>query len=364
MSWVVLGLLILSGLVVVGLISGVSRDLLRARNREQLEAIPPQQRAAMTLVALADGSLTVALARKYWPLADDVPDIEPYVEYITISRAFPGISADGADRFGDDVRALMRGEWTTDRFPMGIDPDAPTEDEDEEEDVNEEGGDAPAAAPPAPDWMATIPFRRPDPADRDVQAVLGLAVCMATLCAVGGAEIDGSKGDTGAETTRHTARALADLLGAGRFLTDRQRKILHSPLPVGHLRPDLALEAYWYGDGAAVLLWALGLLPEVPPSTVSVDPRAMMQVLPMSQEAARGLLERCRLRPRDELVAMHERLRDERLRTRVADDLADERASIVRSRALERYRAIRWLLEERWPDIEATPADPLDGQAT
>jgi hypothetical protein len=360
MSWVVLGLLMLSGLVVAGLVFGVGRQLLRARNMERLEAIPPQQRAAMTLVALADGSLTVALARKYWPLADDVPDIEPYLEYITISRAFPGLSTDGADRFGDDVRALLRGEWTTDRFPMGIDPDAPSDDD--EEDVDEEGGD-PRAAAPAPDWMATIPFRRPDPADRDVNAVLGLAVCMAMLCAAGGAEIDGAKGAPGAEATRLTARTLADFVGAGRFLTDRQRRILHSPHPIGHLRPDLALEAFWCGDGAAVLLWAVGLLPEVPSSTDSVDPRAMMQALPTSQDAARALLERCHLRPRDELVAMHERLRDERLRTRAADDLADETASIIRSRALERYRAIRWLVEDRWPDIEATPADPLVGQA-
>jgi hypothetical protein len=159
--------------------------------------------------------------------------------------------------------------------------------------------------------------------------------------------------------------------------------------PLGNLAPQSAYNAQWRVEGSAVLAWSIGAL-EMPPHDSPADIAGVWSALGL----LRGPILEPRLRPADELTAMHNRLInidwrfeiyatspdaliDFRALRKVSwfgpfdlaesalanDDLSiagkplsladKEQARVGRSIARERHRAIAWLLgqERRYSDI-------------
>lgn len=88
-------------------------------------------------------------------------------------------------------------------------------------------------------------------------------------------------------------------------LEEEEQGTLFEPT-IGGMGRQERIDAMWRFEGAAVLAWALGLLP-LPPHDQVVDIRELARAVGLSEPAPEGV-RAPRLRPADEIVAMRERI--------------------------------------------------------
>ncbi|HEY7331069.1 MAG TPA: hypothetical protein VH592_25760 [Gemmataceae bacterium] len=87
-------------------------------------------------------------------------------------------------------------------------------------------------------------------------------------------------------------------LGLGARIEEFHREILASPH--GGLPRESQTEAYWRGEGASFLGWAIQLF-DKPDPTVSIDPKLLLSNLRILLPTAKEILSNARLRPQDEI---------------------------------------------------------------
>lgn len=154
----------------------------------------------------------------------------------------------------------------------------------------------------------------------------------------------------------HEAGALT---GVPRTLFDRERlenqerAVLMAD--TGAVPPSRLMALHWRVECVGALAWALGLLEDLPPCTERFDYAAIDAAVPKARSAVDDAAT-ATLRPSHEIAAMRARLQSER--RAAAEELegheGDRDRSLVHSRALERCRAIEWLVTPDAPSLEAT----------
>ncbi len=104
--------------------------------------------------------------------------------------------------------------------------------------------------------------------------------------------------------------------------------------------PNALVRAVWRWEAAGLLAWALGWVESLPPLDQEFENEALYPLVPATAEEFSRACARARLRPLPELVeAMGEAMNRFFL-------LEVQPPSEMRSRAIERTRALRWLFEE------------------
>ncbi len=114
---------------------------------------------------------------------------------------------------------------------------------------------------------------------------------------------------------------------------------------------NVAIQISWQFEGYLILLWALGLVDEVPFPDTLVDPDSVTAVV-SACDTYRELLEKCSLRDVNEVLD----LADLTYRYNwycVESKINDEDTVINPEIVMERHRALLWLLSDvKWDKVE------------
>jgi hypothetical protein len=274
--------------------------------------------AAGILTALLDGKLTSVEARARWPREPlSHPTAHSYLEYFEHGLDGKGMRDPTMDRVVRNlVTVLSRGDgqWNerTESWEAGGEPvDKPRE--------------------------ARDAYYR--------MCISALAVRRAN------AETDPASFDV------RTLVANAHALGETN-LDPKERQILNAS--IGAVPLSLAMEMHWRIEVVGALAWSLGLVDEIPQPDMRFDYKLLDERVPQSVPEINAGARTAALLPVQQLLAMRARLRQERVEAfnaRVGHE-NDRELSFRNSRALERYRAMQWLLNPSTPSLEATSATP------
>lgn len=308
------------------------------------------------------GTFRFALATDWEPDLD--PDGDERLSYLSaVARHLDGVLFTPSSLRDAEGRILISadGESDADAALPTMPPVATTSEQDDDEDEDDEEGDV-EPEPPTPERVA----RR--------------ALALAALTARAMLEQDDPSEPWVAEFHRDTL-AWVEAVGVGDELEPDEWEVIQRP--PGRLDERAQTDATWRLEGLAVLAWALGRF-ELPPYDELVAPQALIRSLGFPDpEAARTLLARPSLRPpaelevlRKQLLGLHWRLRDFRLRPQAMDfaafardcwfgpmdigpfrlvggdlaledraisDVPEDVLGVVSSAAMERHKAVNWL---------------------
>ena len=118
----------------------------------------------------------------------------------------------------------------------------------------------------------------------------------------------------------------------------------------------LIVDYSWHSERLIVLLWALGRIPLLPPSSQQCDTKVFQDILPpYAEQSVADFVESARLRDDDELMHMGDELLDDHWKARDAElhgrpQLPDIDIEIVQ----ERHHAINWVIGYdglAWDDV-------------
>ncbi len=154
----------------------------------------------------------------------------------------------------------------------------------------------------------------------------------------------------GARAVAMRTRALDQLLGLGftpSDLEERERPFVMS-LRSGKVDQSAVMAAMWRLECAGVLAWALGLETVILPSERSVELAPLRSKLPADAAAFRAFADGATVRPLPALLAARHEWSMRWFPIEGAPP------GEVRSRVLERMRAIRWLTEPALLELSAT----------
>ena len=149
-------------------------------------------------------------------------------------------------------------------------------------------------------------------------------------------------------------RRLVSELGLNEAVDAWERVLLDAD--VGTVDDDLTLGMHWRVEVASALAWALQLLEEVPSPSERPDIEALWNLFPDTVAQFERDRSRAALRDESRLLAMRERLGEELLTVCAQFEMkrSDRDANLARSAALERSRAMHWLLGS-YADLESVP---------
>ncbi len=197
---------------------------------------------------------------------------------------------------------------------------------------------------------------QPPPTPQDPQNVLMRTVISLLVCDRTGID---ARYVQGAITFDEAAHECAVMAGApySLFGVERLEPIERVGLfgAIGGLQPDIEIRLHWRLECAGTLAWALGLIAEVPTPDRRFDRAELDRVVPHTCEEVLAL-SNVQLRPHATLLSMRDRLRVERVKAKAAlvGHETDMDLSFRNSRALERLRAIEWVLDARLAYLEGT----------